>query len=49
MNNKKKLSVAIVGAGMGGLAVAATLRLIYTLPPGSVRTPATPADSTTPP
>ena len=28
MNNKKKLSVAIVGAGMGGLAVAATLRLI---------------------
>ena len=26
MPNKKKLSIAIVGAGMGGLAVAATLR-----------------------
>ena len=26
--NKKKLSVAIVGAGMGGLAVAATLRRV---------------------
>src|SRR5574338_1377141 len=26
--NKKKLSVAIVGAGMGGLAVAATLRKV---------------------
>src|SRR6186997_3421902 len=26
--NKKKLSVAVVGAGMGGLAVAATLRRV---------------------
>src|SRR4029078_11866047 len=28
MMSKKKLSVAIVGAGMGGLAVAATLRRV---------------------
>jgi 2-polyprenyl-6-methoxyphenol hydroxylase-like FAD-dependent oxidoreductase len=28
MSNKKKLSVAVVGAGMGGLAVAATLRKV---------------------
>src|SRR6201991_1111405 len=28
MPNKKKLSIAVVGAGMGGLAVAATLRQV---------------------
>jgi 2-polyprenyl-6-methoxyphenol hydroxylase-like FAD-dependent oxidoreductase len=28
MNNKKKLNIAVVGAGMGGLAVAATLRRV---------------------
>src|ERR1044072_8403427 len=28
MPNKKKLSIAVVGAGMGGLAVAATLRRV---------------------